>query len=741
MPSVPEVSLIFDKPLSFKTTENTNVHSPSIKPKNLICKNNGSSSLNVNGSYAAWKEQNFSWKHPSSCTIPHHKEQSKQNYIIHSYLVEDNTINTSNKSKEKNDTLRTDIYNSSQSKEINRKNDDCFHKYNYEISENNVTHTERKQDIEYNEKRVDSMSAISHINKPGINADNYIINENEYSPSLHKRKLITNNSKQKVPYNDSVSESNIQNLSINPNKLQQSEFQLPHYLGQYPYFNMNSYSFPQLHPYSTHNTDNQETVKNLLQIINNQNEQIKSLQIQIDRLLKMQEENLREKKKCSCLFQSQEHDQLYANSNNILDVSNYVTVPENTKRNIYQKEALKDKRKDNYNENENINQNELILTDAQSKKTFMEKKVSIGVMTSFEFTVQNNPFTMDIENYEKKDSQQENFKMCNSVCLDTNESLRRYKNSFTRIPSAQLENIVEDSESYMSSSQQQSSNLNASTSTKDLEKQAYVDVRRETHIHRSESPKLCKNITTKLNETENKIKKHLKNSAEEETDYKTIKTSMIQRNAENTENHIQKNRKFKENILINMDQNKKQNIRDNESIQTNNFVNKSSYYNDYQKEGQISRFKQINSIEDSLILNSDDLKINERPPTPEPSIHVEMNEYSSDDDSEHVKHSSKVGWTFYNNVIGRVNQLLQNSCIIDDQQQKQTKINQNERDEIENKTVLDTVKVATLEQLKKLGISLHENSEVKESNNNNKYVLPFFKNSILKKLFIYILLM
>lgn len=182
---------------------------------------------------------------------------------------------------------------------------------------------------------------------------------------------------------------------------------------------------------------------------------------------------------------------------------------------------------------------------------------------------------------------------------------------------------------------------------------------------------------------------------------------------------FKKNRKFKENILTNMNQNK-QNIRDNESIQTSNFVNKSSYCNDPQKEGQISRFKQINSIEDSLILNGDDLKINERPLTPEPSIHVEMNEYSSDDDSEHVKHSSKVGWTFYNNVIGRVNQLLQNSCIIDDQQQKQTKINQNERDEIENKTVLDTVKVATLEQLKKLGISLHENSEVKESNNSNK---------------------
>lgn len=45
---------------------------------------------------------------------------------------------------------------------------------------------------------------------------------------------------------------------------------------------------------------------------------------------------------------------------------------------------------------------------------------------------------------------------------------------------------------------------------------------------------------------------------------------------------------------------------------------------------------------------------------------------------------------------------------------------QNERDETENRVVLDTVKVATLEQLKKLGISLSENPERKESNNSNK---------------------
>ncbi|KOC60692.1 SCL-interrupting locus protein like protein [Habropoda laboriosa] len=620
VPSVPEVSLIFDKPLSCKTIEHTDFQSAPVASKSLMLKNKISSPLNINASYAAWKEQNYSWNPPTSkindYTIPQ-KAQSNQNYMVHSYLAEDNTTDALNRSKGKNYTLKKDSHNASR-----------------------------------------------------------------------------------------------------------NEFQLPHYVGQQNrYFNMNAYPFPQLQPYSTQNTDNQETVKNLLQIINSQNEQIKSLQTQVDRLLKIQEENLKERKRCSCSFQlQQQSDQLHTDSNDIVNASNYVTISENTKKTAYQSDPFKDKRKENCNENENLNQEELILTDGQSKKTFMEQKVSIGVMTSFEFTVQNSPFTVDIEDYEKKDSQhkQENLKMCNNIGFqDTNESLRRYKNSFTRMPSAQLENIVEDSESYISSSQQQSSNLNASTSIKDLEKQAYMDIRRETDTHRSRSPKLCKRVATKLNETEGNTKQHLERTCTEEIrNYETVKTPIVQRNTVNTEYNALENKNYKINPVPNTNQYKKSNIqRDN--VKGTNSVDNSDYYKDYRKERKIS--KQNNCIEDSLILNGGDLKINERPPpTPEPSIHVEMHEYSSDDDSEKVKRSSKVGWTFYNNVLGQVNQLLQNSCVIDDQQQNQTKVNQNERDETENRAVLDTVKVATLEQLKKLGISLSENPEAKELNNSNK---------------------
>ncbi|CAD1472564.1 unnamed protein product, partial [Heterotrigona itama] len=712
VPSVPEVSLIFDK--SYKSPEHT--HLPFAESKSLTSKNNGSFPLNLNGSYAAWKEQNYLRKSSSSKVNDYTtslKEQSNQNYSAHSYLTKDNTANILKESKRKSYTLTEDIYNSSQCKQkTNKGNNESPHKHNYEGCESNAMYTDKNTNVKSHcsnkIRHIDSLSATPHIIKPCINADNYIVKENECSPLLYERQLATHSiNQQKGSYNDSIPDSSVQNLSINPNTLQRNDLQFPYYLRQqYPYLNMNAYSFPQLHPYPTNNTDNQETLKNLLQIINNQNEQIKSLQTQVDRLLKIQEETLKERR-CSCFFQSQERN---TNSNDILDTSNYITVPENT-RNM--RESPTDKRKENCNKSENVNQNELILTDAQSKKAFMGQKVSIGVMTSFELTVQNNPFTVDIDNYEKKDTRQkqENFKMCNSVGLhDTNESLRRYKNSFTRIPSAQLENIVEDSESYMSSSQQQSSNLNATTSTRDLEKQAYVDIRKETDTHTSKSSKLCKDVIT--NKTEDRIKKHLKNCTEKMRNYENTKTPMIQRTAEYS---VPRSRKIEANTITNVNQDKKVNIRDNDPVKINN-VNNSCYYNDCQQEG----FKQnSNCIEDSLILNGDDLKINERLPSPEPSLHLEMQEYSSDDDSENVKRSSNLGWTLYNDVLEQVNQLLQKSGIIDEQQQKQAKVNQNERDEPE-RAALDPVKAATLEQLKKLGISLSENSDAKELNSSNK---------------------
>ncbi|XP_076172266.1 uncharacterized protein LOC143149079 isoform X2 [Ptiloglossa arizonensis] len=725
VPSVPEVSLVFDKPLYRKT-----------KPKSLMHKNSISSPLNTNGSYAAWKEQNYLCR-PSISKVNDYASPQKmncnQNYTAESYLSQDLLKEVKGRNYISKKDFRTSPKYEEQ--QTHRGNGDTSCGHTYQMHKDNTSYIGKKQNIKIQSsnttKHIDPVSTVPHNIKACINVDNYAANEKEYSPLLYERKLLTHHSEQqKVPFHDSVNEPSTQNLTINTNTLKRNEIQLPHYLGQqYPYFNTNAYPFPQLHPYSTHNTDNQETVKNLLQIINSQNEQIKSLQTQIDRLLKMQEENLKERKSCFCSSQvQQKKDQLFINSkDDTTDTSNYDGVPQNIKRHSHQYESSKDKEKEYSNENESVNQAELILAEAQSRKTFMEQKVSIGVMTSFEFTVQNSPFTVDIEDYERKDSQQENgnLKMCNSVVglHDTSESLRRYKNSFTRMPSAQLENIVEDSESYMSSSQQQSSNLNASVSIKDLEKQAHIDIQKEIDTRRSESPKSCKGIITKLSKTE-VAQRHLERINTEETkNYEIVKTPVTQKNSAvynvpGNSNHISE----KTNIPTNTDQYTKLNTqRNNDSVKTSHSVNNSTdYYKDYRKEGQTTVAKRASCIEDSLILNCGDLRINERPPpTPEPSIHVEMQEYSSDDDSEKVKRSSKVGWTFYNNVLGQVNQLLQNSCVIDDQQQDQKKVNQNEREESENRA-LDTVKVATLEQLKKLGISLSESPEHKELNNSNK---------------------
>ncbi|XP_034184324.2 uncharacterized protein LOC117606217 [Osmia lignaria lignaria] len=729
VPSVPEVSLIFDKPIGYKTIQHVDFHSPSVECKTLTQKNSNSYSSNNNGSYAAWKQHNYSCKpYNNTDSINSQNTQSSQNYVPQSYSTKNTTTESPKESIRNNHGSRKDTsnYKSFDEKETNTRRDGNSYEHSYQVCENNTAPIKRNSiTTQYSNimEQCDRMSPPSHAVRTCTDTDNYVFSKKECFPLLYEKQLITNNSTKQVSFNDSVNESKIQNSHINPNTLKRSEYPLPHYLGQqYPYFNMNTYPFPQFHPYSTHNTDTQETVKNLLHIINSQNDQIKSLQTQVDRLLKMQEENLKERKKCSCSYPVQHHNnQFLANSND----TNHIKVPRSTKRSVCQSELSKDRRKENCNENgnENINQSELILTETQAKKTFMEQKVSIGVMTSFEFTVQNSPFTVDIDDCEKQDSQQkkENLKLCNSVGVrDNNESLRRYKNSFTRIPSGQLENIVEDSESYMSSSQQQSSNLNASTSTRDLERQIYIDVQKETDALRSESPKLCRDMTTNLNQTMDSIQKNVgKTCTEEIRNYEIIKTPAVQKNTVNAEHNVLENKNGETNTPTNRYR-KLQIRKDNDSAKACKSVNSSDSYRDYRKEGQISVIKGVNCIEDSLILNGGDLKINERPPpTPEPSIHVDMNEYSSDDDSEKVKRSSKVGWTFYNNVLGQVNQLLQNSCVIDDQQQNQAKVNQNERNETENKT-LDTVKNATLEQLKKLGISLNENQEVKELNSSNK---------------------
>ena len=117
--------------------------------------------------------------------------------------------------------------------------------------------------------------------------------------------------------------------------------------------------------------------------------------------------------------------------------------------------------------------------------------------------------------------------------------------------------------------------------------------------------------------------------------------------------------------------------------------------------------------EDSICLNSLDLpSVQVQAPSPMPSIHVDMQDFEDDDsDSEssqcsnsnlEVQQSSRVGWTFYNNVVEQVNKIL-NEQPSGKTEKKGAKQGKNK--EMLNDNSLHAVRTATLEQLKRMGIN------------------------------------
>ncbi|VVC28645.1 Hypothetical protein CINCED_3A009822 [Cinara cedri] len=77
--------------------------------------------------------------------------------------------------------------------------------------------------------------------------------------------------------------------------------------------------------------------------------------------------------------------------------------------------------------------------------------------------------------------------------------------------------------------------------------------------------------------------------------------------------------------------------------------------------------ERTNSVasDESFDLNANDVQVIEAPISPDQSIHIEMKSSSEDsNDSECEEENSKkieVGWTIYNNIIGQVNNLLEDS--------------------------------------------------------------------------------
>ncbi|XP_066589696.1 uncharacterized protein [Prorops nasuta] len=441
----------------------------------------------------------------------------------------------------------------------------------------------------------------------------------------------------------------------------------------YPYQNPDIYSYPPVCPPRYYipnpNQENNETVKHLLQVITSQNDQIKMLQGQLDRLLKMQEETLKYRAKCTCNMQNLESDRFIDNA----ITNNAVISTENVSRNIVEKKKISDLHEKetipNYYVPKEI-ENNCEKSVEQTRKTLLEQKVSIGVMTSFEFTVQNSQFLQpdDIpEAIVEKSIETSNIRNMYDA-----ENYRRNKTSFARNNSAQLENIVEDSESHLSSSQQQSSNF--ANSVRDLpEKQYYNETDRplealDTYCdYRSgQSKEILKNPDKRI-----LMPKSSEQTTENFTDTKHYVNTDVSKNKRSAE------------IEIPID-----NLKMTKDIQSSNLESRPF-------------------DEESIFLNSNDLRVEERPTTPEPSIHVDMQEYYSDDESDPLKKTSKIGWTFYNNVLGQVNEILEKSNNMEPEEKgPMDKIL--ESNSFENKRMMETVKAATLEQLKKLGISLND---------------------------------
>ncbi|XP_018328117.1 uncharacterized protein LOC108738981 isoform X2 [Agrilus planipennis] len=126
-----------------------------------------------------------------------------------------------------------------------------------------------------------------------------------------------------------------------------------------------------------------------------------------------------------------------------------------------------------------------------------------------------------------------------------------------------------------------------------------------------------------------------------------------------------------------------------------------------------NRTEDVKNTNLSLALD-EPLKVPEQSHSPDNSIHVEMQDYSSDSDDENP---INVGWTLYDNIVGQVNQVL-----------KKKSKNEICRDKKFNP--LQAVKEATINHLKTMGINVpienldDVNSGCDSSNSSNSSCSP-----------------
>lgn len=132
---------------------------------------------------------------------------------------------------------------------------------------------------------------------------------------------------------------------------------------------------------------------------------------------------------------------------------------------------------------------------------------------------------------------------------------------------------------------------------------------------------------------------------------------------------------------------------------------------DYKNEAKIREIvendQQLSKNDVSMVFN-EPIPVQEKCPSPVNSIHVDMKDFSSDEDDPD---SSDIGWTIYNNVMGQVNNILKKASPNSEKQKVQYE-------------TLKTVKAATLGHLKNIGVDVSpdsENSSIQNSNAENSF--------------------
>lgn len=494
------------------------------------------------------------------------------------------------------------------------------------------------------------------------------------------------------------------------------------------------HSFPSCCPMEhKREPENGEMIKGLLKLIDNQSEQIRNLQAQLDHLLSIHEETLKEKAKCICSLEiSRQNPQICMQAYNAALQQTSSIGTENYHQGL---SKIQDS---NQVSNEASNRRNVQFED-HSKKNVVERKVSIGVMTSFEFTVQNSPFNLENEDQPVVEDQDEEIYKEGEKNLSNLELLRRKQNIFSMMPSP-LENIIEDSESHLSSSQQPSSNCLSSCKSGNVQTQIGRNRSNNSNANTANKANNPSNFNTSSqtspgiqNYSTNPNSQNIQNRRDSGQNIETRNQRDVGRDSKKNASPVTRNEPGNRETIPNSRRsgtphrsedpgtvNRSPDFcrrEENRREENRKEENRKERQNERVDRRENNR-NEDNFQDDSMNLSGGQLEVRERiPPSPEPSIHVDMQEYSSEEGSVQTKRTPKVGWTFYNNVLGQVNHILQNSPT---EKEDARSAKGPERKEFDDNVLMDTVKAATMDQLKKLGISFVDNNEAKEANANKK---------------------